>query len=101
MFTAPLEGRYRAAVRLEREKLEICLREMAKKTGVNPTYLSKVELAGLGSLITPKESISSPMGARPGLLRRRCWQGAEMPDLETRHGSPELCLVPQDLFYAY
>lgn len=32
-----------AKVRREREKLEIGLREMAKKIGVSPTYLSKVE----------------------------------------------------------
>lgn len=32
-----------ATVRQEREKLEIGLREMAKKIGVSPTYLSKVE----------------------------------------------------------
>ena len=32
-----------ATVRQERERLEIGLREMAKKIGVSPTYLSKVE----------------------------------------------------------
>jgi len=32
-----------AKVRRERERLELGLREMAKKIGVSPTYLSKVE----------------------------------------------------------
>ena len=32
-----------AAVRRDREKLELGLREMAKMIGVSPTYLSKVE----------------------------------------------------------
>ena len=32
-----------ATVRREREKLEIGLREMARKIGISPTYLSKVE----------------------------------------------------------
>jgi transcriptional regulator with XRE-family HTH domain len=32
-----------ATVRRKREELEIGLREMAKKIGVSPTYLSKVE----------------------------------------------------------
>ena len=32
-----------ATVRREREKLDIGLREMAKKIGISPTYLSKVE----------------------------------------------------------
>ena len=35
--------KFGATVRREREKLEIGLREMAKKIGVSPTYLSKVE----------------------------------------------------------
>ena len=35
--------RFGTTVRREREKLEIGLREMAKKIGVSPTYLSKVE----------------------------------------------------------
>ena len=35
--------KFGATVRREREKLEIGLREMAKKIGISPTYLSKVE----------------------------------------------------------
>ncbi len=35
--------KFGATVRREREKLEIGLREMAKKIGVSPTYLSKIE----------------------------------------------------------
>ncbi len=35
--------KFGATVRREREKLLIGLREMAKKIGVSPTYLSKVE----------------------------------------------------------
>ena len=35
--------KFGATVRREREKLEIGLREMAKKIGVSPTYISKVE----------------------------------------------------------
>ncbi len=35
--------KFGATVRSEREKLEIGLREMAKKIGVSPTYLSKIE----------------------------------------------------------
>jgi len=36
-------GTFGALVRREREAKEIGLREMAKKIGVSPTYLSKVE----------------------------------------------------------
>lgn len=35
--------KFGATVRREREKLGLGLREMAKKIGVSPTYLSKVE----------------------------------------------------------
>ncbi len=35
--------KFGATVRREREKLEIGLREMAKKIGVSATYLSKIE----------------------------------------------------------
>ena len=35
--------KFGATVRRKREKLEIGLREMAKKIGVSPTYLSKIE----------------------------------------------------------
>ena len=37
------EERFGATVRREREKREIGLREMAKRIGVSPTYLSKIE----------------------------------------------------------
>ena len=37
------DSTFGATVRRERENLEIGLREMAKKIGVSPTYLSKVE----------------------------------------------------------
>ena len=36
-------GKFGALVRREREAKEIGLREMAKKIGVSPTYLSKIE----------------------------------------------------------
>ena len=36
-------GEVRAFIRREREAREIGLREMAKKIGVSPTYMSKVE----------------------------------------------------------
>ena len=42
MNGAKKEG-FGATVRRDREKLEIGLREMARKIGVSPTYLSKVE----------------------------------------------------------
>jgi transcriptional regulator with XRE-family HTH domain len=37
------KGKFGAFIRRERETKEIGLREMAKKIGVSPTYLSKVE----------------------------------------------------------
>ena len=37
------EERFGAFIRRERESKEIGLREMAKKVGVSPTYMSKVE----------------------------------------------------------
>ena len=36
-------GKFGAFIRQEREAREIGLREMAKKIGVSPTYLSKIE----------------------------------------------------------
>jgi HTH-type transcriptional regulator, competence development regulator len=36
-------GKFGAFIRREREAKEIGLREMAKKIGVSPTYLSKIE----------------------------------------------------------
>ena len=42
-MSAGKEEKFGATVRREREKLEIGLREMAKKIGVSPTYLSKIE----------------------------------------------------------
>ena len=36
-------GKFGAFIRREREAREIGLREMAKKIGVSPTYLSKIE----------------------------------------------------------
>ncbi len=42
-MTGGRDVKFGATVRREREKLEIGLRQMAKKIGVSPTYLSKVE----------------------------------------------------------
>jgi transcriptional regulator with XRE-family HTH domain len=40
---SPATEKFGAFIRRERERKEIGLREMAKKVGVSPTYLSKVE----------------------------------------------------------
>ncbi len=42
-MTGERDVKFGAYVRRERERREIGLREMAKKIGVSPTYLSKVE----------------------------------------------------------
>ena len=42
-MTSGRNVKFGAYVRQERERREIGLREMAKKIGVSPTYLSKVE----------------------------------------------------------
>ena len=42
-MTSGRNVKFGAFIRREREKREIGLREMAKKIGISPTYLSKVE----------------------------------------------------------
>jgi hypothetical protein len=65
-----------ALVRREREAKEIGLREMAKRIGVSPTYLSKIERGDFGP---PAED----------RVRKSCspWRGAWRPTLPTSYAN--------------
>jgi len=67
-----------ALVRREREAKEIGLREMAKKIGVSPTYLSKIERGDFDRRLktrcerSPRSSVVIPTSCLPwrGVSRR-------------------------------
>src|SRR2546429_2780397 len=69
-----------ALVRREREAKEIGLREMAKKIGVSPTYLSKIER---GDFDPPAEDkvrkIADIIGRDPDELLALAGRGASHP----------------------
>ena len=60
-----------ALVRREREAKEIGLREMAKKIGVSPTYLSKVER---DDFRPPAEDKVRKIAGVIGRIQTSCWR---------------------------
>ena len=81
-----VEGlKFCAFVRRKREAREIGLREMAKKIGVSPTYLSKVERNG-GCLA------SAPTASRPSAPQSR----ASALSVRSRRGEASAAITRED-----
>ena len=89
--------KFGALVRREREAKEIGLREMAKKIGVSPTYLSKIERDDFAPPAEDKvKEIAEIIGCDP----TNCWPGrvgvaTDLSDIITSaHGNWRRCCGP-------
>jgi transcriptional regulator with XRE-family HTH domain len=88
------EMKFGAFVRREREAKEIGLREMAKKIGVSPTYLSKVERDEFSPPAEDKvKAIAEIIGCdADGLLARAGKVSSDISDI-IRHHPVELAAL--------